>query len=45
MIGAGTGSGSRVTGDLGKSIAAAGTPVEQFAFDAVAGFAGGVFVG
>ena len=44
VVGAGTGAGSRVTAYAGKSLAAA-TPPELFAFDALAGFAGGVFVG
>jgi uncharacterized repeat protein (TIGR01451 family) len=45
VVGAGTGAGSRVTGYLGKNIPADGTPPERFAFDAFAGFTGGVFVG
>jgi hypothetical protein len=45
VIASGTGAGSRVTGYLGKTIAAGGTPPEQFAFDAFAWFSGGVFVG
>ena len=45
VVGSGTGAGSRVTGYLGKTIAAGGTPPEQFAFDAFAWFSGGVFVG
>ena len=45
VVGSGTGAGSRVTGYLGKNIVADGTPPEQFAFDAFAGFSGGVFVG
>mgnify|MGYP000991024513 CR=1 FL=1 len=44
VVGSGAGAGSRVTSYLGKTIAA-GTPPEQFAFDAFAGFTGGVFVG
>ena len=44
VVGAGTGAGSRVTAYAGKSLGAA-TPPELFAFDALAGFAGGVFVG
>ena len=45
VIASGTGAGSRVTGYLGKNLAAGGTPPEQFAFDAFAWFSGGVFVG
>jgi hypothetical protein len=45
VVGSGSGAGSRVTGYLGKSIAADGTPPEQFGFDAFPGFTGGVFVG
>jgi uncharacterized repeat protein (TIGR01451 family) len=45
VVGAGTGAGSRVTGYLGKTVPADGTPPEQFTFDAFPGFAGGVFVG
>ena len=45
FVGAGTAAGSRVTAYAGKSITSSGTPPELFAFDAVAGFAGGVFVG
>jgi hypothetical protein len=45
VVGSGTADGSRVTGYLGKSIAADGTPPEQFGFDAFPGFSGGVFVG
>ncbi len=44
LVGAGSGAGSRVTAYAGKSVGA-GTPPELFAFDAVAGFVGGVFVG
>jgi hypothetical protein len=45
VVGAGTGTGSRVTGYLGKDLVPAGTPPEAFALDAFPGFAGGVFVG
>ncbi|HET6575657.1 MAG TPA: CHRD domain-containing protein [Fimbriiglobus sp.] len=45
VVGAGTGAGSRVTGYLGSTIPADGTPPEQFAFDAFPGFTGGVYVG
>ncbi len=45
VVGSGSGAGSRVTGYLGKNIAASGTPAAQFDFDALAGFSGGVFVG
>ena len=45
VVGSGTGAGSRVTAYLGKNVGPAGTPAEQFAFDAFPGFAGGVFVG
>ncbi len=45
VVGSGAGAGSRVTGYLGKNIAADGTPTAQFDFDALAGFSGGVFVG
>jgi Ca2+-binding RTX toxin-like protein len=41
----GPGTGSRVTGYLGKDVAPAGTPPAAFDFDAFPGFAGGVFVG
>ena len=44
VVGSGTGAGSRVTAYAGKSISGA-TPPELFAFDALAGFSGGVFVG
>ncbi len=44
VIGAGTGAGSRVTAYTGKSIGSP-TPPELFAFDAIDGFTGGVFVG
>ena len=44
VVGAGAGAGSRVTAYAGKSIGA-GTPPELYAFDAVGGFVGGVFVG
>ncbi len=43
--GSGTGAGSRVTGYSGRGTVAGGTPPELFAFDALPGFAGGVFVG
>jgi len=45
VVGSGSGAGSRVTGYLGKNIAANGTPTAEFDFDALAGFSGGVFVG
>ena len=45
VVGDGSGAGSRVTGYLGKYIAPAATPPEQFSLDAYPGFAGGVFVG
>ena len=45
VVGAGTGAGSRVTGYRGSAIPTDGTPPEAFAFDAFAGFSGGVFVG
>ncbi len=35
VVGSGTGAGSRVTGYLGKNIAADGTPTTQFDFDAL----------
>jgi hypothetical protein len=43
--GSGAGAGSRVTGYSGRGTVAGGTPPELFAFDALPGFAGGVFVG
>ena len=45
VVGSGTGAGSRVTAFAGKSIPTNGAPPELFAFDAFAGFTGGVFVG
>ena len=45
VVGSGSGAGSRVTGYLGKNIAADGTPAAQFDFDSISGFSGGVFVG
>jgi hypothetical protein len=45
VLGAGTGSGSRVTAYLGKNIHANGTPPEAFAFDASTEFLDGVNVG
>ena len=46
VVGSGTGAGSRVTGYTGIALAASpGTPAAAFDFDAVPGFAGGVFVG
>ena len=45
VVGSGAGAGSRVTGYLGANIAADGTPLAQFDFDALDGFTGGVFVG
>ena len=44
VVGAGTGAGSRVTAYRGSSFPSA-TPPELLAFDAFAGFTGGVFVG
>jgi len=44
VTGAGTGAGTRVTGYLGRNLAATGTPTEAFGFDAFTGLAG-VFVG
>jgi hypothetical protein len=45
VAGSGTGAGSRVTGYSGQGAPTNGEPRELFAFDAVPGFAGGVFVG
>ena len=45
VVGSGAGAGSRVTGYLGKNIAASGTPTGQFDFELLDGFSGGVFVG
>jgi hypothetical protein len=45
VAGSGTGAGSRVTGYSGRAIPPDGAPPESFAFDALPGFAGGVFVG
>lgn len=45
VVGAGEGSGNRVTGYLGSSIQPDGTPLSEFNLDAFPGFAGGVFVG
>jgi hypothetical protein len=45
VAGAGTAGGSRVTTYLGKNVPTDGAATEQLAFDAVPGFAGGVFVG
>ncbi|QEL15237.1 beta strand repeat-containing protein [Limnoglobus roseus] len=45
VVGSGTGAGSRVTSYLGKNISANGTPAENFNFDSITGFTGGVFVG
>ena len=45
VVGAGSGAGSRVTAYAGKNVGSSGTPAELYAFDAVAGFAGGVYVG
>ncbi|MFO0935369.1 MAG: FG-GAP-like repeat-containing protein [Gemmataceae bacterium] len=45
VVGAGTGSGSKVIGYLGKNVQPDGTPAETFNFDAFPGFSGGVFVG
>ena len=44
VVGSGSGAGSRVTAYAGKSISAS-TPPELYAFDAIDGFSGGVFVG
>jgi hypothetical protein len=44
LTGAGTGAGSRVTAYAGKNLSG-GAPPELFAFDALPGFTGGVFVG
>ena len=43
VVGSGSGSGSRITGYLGASITASGTPPAVFDFDA--GFGDGIFVG
>ena len=45
LAGAGPGGGSRVTAYRGSSVTPNGTPDQLFAFDAQAGFSGGVFVG
>ena len=45
VVGDGTAAGSRVTGYLGSDLTTAATPPETFAFEAIPGFAGGVFVG
>ena len=45
VVGAGAGAGSRVTGYSGRDTLVNGAPSEAFAFDALPGFAGGVFVG
>ena len=45
LVGAGADSGSRVTAYLGSTITPGATPPEALAFDAFAGFTGGVFVG
>jgi hypothetical protein len=45
VVGSGEEAGSRVTGYLGRTITPQETPPEQFAFDALAGFTNGVFVG
>jgi hypothetical protein len=45
VVGAGAGAGSRVTSYLGKAIPTDGPPAENYAFEAVGGFKGGVFVG
>jgi hypothetical protein len=45
VAGAGTGAGSRVTAYAGSTLSVEGTPPELIAFDALPGFAGGVFVG
>jgi hypothetical protein len=45
VVGSGAGAGSRVTSYLGKNINPSGIPSSQFDFDAIPGFAGGVFVG
>ena len=45
VAGAGTGAGSRVTAYAGRAVVGSDTPDSLFAFDAVPGFGGGVFVG
>ena len=45
VAGAGPGGGSRVTAYAGLAVTPSGTPPELSAFDALPGFAGGVFVG
>ena len=45
VVGSGTGGGSKVTSYLGKTIPPADAPPSNFDFEAIAGFAGGVFVG
>jgi hypothetical protein len=45
IVGAGDGSGNRVTGFLGANILPDGTPLAAFNLDTFPGFAGGVFVG
>jgi hypothetical protein len=45
VAGSGTGAGSQVTGYSGQGAPTNGEPRELFAFDALPGFAGGVFVG
>jgi hypothetical protein len=45
VVGAGSGAGSRVTGYSGRGTLVNGSPSEAFAFDALPGFTGGVFVG
>ncbi len=45
VVGSGSGAGSRVTAYRGRDITADGTPASALDFDAIAGFAGGVFVG
>jgi hypothetical protein len=45
VVGVGSGSGSRVTAYLGKTIPSDGLPATAEPFDAFSGFGGGVFVG
>ncbi|OWK43392.1 hypothetical protein [Fimbriiglobus ruber] len=46
IVGSGQGAGANVTAYTGKAIMASpGTPAEEFTFDALPGFTGGVFVG
>ncbi len=45
VAGAGDGAGSRITGYAGRAVVGQAAPDSLFAFDAVPGFSGGVFVG